>query len=389
MPQSHASHGTCIEWPRPRFGAVAHRTINRSDSASRILLKADTQMLRSFNRTALDIAGRALWHLPVPFAIARILGVQWPLRCVVFHDISDAETPFTQGLNGTISRKGFESALSFITEHYNPVSLPQVVQESSSTSLPPRPILITFDDTYASAREFAIPLCFSKGVPTVFFVNGSCLDNRQLAIDNLICYVANTRGLDTIRAAAVLVGNGKAPHISSVTDVFAQFLPSTSLRARDMFREFLLKMAGIDNCELASEAKLYLRSSQLRDLAALNCEIGDHTYSHVNCRVLNEIEMESEIDRNRSLLEGVSGARVRSFSIPYGSSADVSEELLAHLRRSGYEALFMSQSRVNRPGADRFHLDRVSIRRTRDAALFSEIEVLPRLRGLRSLIPTT
>src|SRR5215471_12598960 len=140
-------------------------------------------------RTALNIAGGILWHAPGSFGLARFLGPQYSLRCVTFHHISDKESCFTKRLGITITRQNFEAALKFIVRHYTPVSLQDVVTDCDGRGLPSRPLLATFDDAYASVYEFAAPLCATFGVPAVFFVNGVCLDNRQLALDNLACYV--------------------------------------------------------------------------------------------------------------------------------------------------------------------------------------------------------
>ena len=96
-----------------------------------------------------------------------------------------------------------------------------------------------------------------------------------------------------------------------------------------------------------------------------------------------------EIDRNKAVLEAASGSKVRSFSVPYGSSADLTGDLVAHLHRSGYEAVFLAESRANPLRPDRFRLNRVSIRTGGDGALFSEIEILPRLRSMRNLLFST
>ena len=89
----------------------------------------------------------------------------------------------------------------------------------------PRPVLVTFDDAYASVSEFAAPLCSKFGVPAVFFVNGACLDNRQLALENLVCYVANVFGLDTVNAAIRSVEGTRDLEVRSLTEVFSRFLP--------------------------------------------------------------------------------------------------------------------------------------------------------------------
>jgi peptidoglycan/xylan/chitin deacetylase (PgdA/CDA1 family) len=333
----------------------------------------------------MNAAAGTLWYLPGSFGIARILGPPYSLRCVLFHDVSDTESAFTKGLNGTITRKNFEQALKFLTKHYTPVSLQDVLAGFDGRALPSRPVLVTFDDGYASVSEVAAPLCSKFGVPAVVFVNAACLDNRQLALDNLICYVTNVFGLDTINAAIRAVKNCAGFEIHSLTEVFARFLPSISLQARKSFRDSLLQSVRISESDLAAEASLYLSSQQLRDLAAFDFDIGDHTYTHVNCRVLTD-EFAEEIDRNRAILELVSGKKVRPFSVPYGSSADLTGDLLNHLQKSGYEAIFLAEGRANSPRTDRCRLNRVSIRAGNDAALFSEIEVLPRLRTARSLL---
>jgi hypothetical protein len=99
---------------------------------------------------------------------------------------------------------------------------------------------------------------------------------------------------------------------------------------------------------------------------------------------LSAADFAGEIDRNKAVLEATTGTKVRSFSVPYGSSADLTSDLVAHLQRSGYEAVFLAEGRANSSRAHRSRLDRVSIRASMDAAFFSEIEILPRLRTMRS-----
>jgi peptidoglycan/xylan/chitin deacetylase (PgdA/CDA1 family) len=337
-------------------------------------------------RDALNLVGRTLWHLPGRFGIAGLLGPRFSLRSVLFHDVSDTESPFTKGLGGTITRKNFEAALRFITRYYTPVSLQDVIASCDGHALPPRPVLVTFDDAYASVSEFAAPLCSKFEVPAVFFVNGECLDNRQLALDNLVCYVANVSGMATVNAAARVANGTKDVDLRSTTEVFAHFLPAISLSTREVFRGALLELARINEGDLAKKAQLYLSNRQLRELATFNFEIGNHTFSHANCRSLSTEEFADEIDRNKAVLEAASGRKVRSFSVPYGSSADLTGELVAHLHQSGYEAVFLAESRTNAACPDPLRLNRVSIRTGDDGTLFSEIEVLPRLRTIRSLL---
>jgi peptidoglycan/xylan/chitin deacetylase (PgdA/CDA1 family) len=340
----------------------------------------------SYNKTrraAIDLAAQAFWGLPGSFGIARILGPSYSLRCVLFHDVSAAESPFTQGMSVSITPGKFEAALRFLTRYYTPVCLQDVLTDSDGRGLPPRPVLLTFDDAYASVAKLAAPLCRQFGVPAVFFVNAAFLDNQRLAPDNLVCYVANVMGMEKIRAAARAVPGGSF-ELQSLSEVFGCFFPAISLAEREVFLETLRQLAGIDESRMAKEAGLYLTSKQLCELASFDFEIGNHTYTHVHCRSLTREEFGPQVDRNKAELETISGTEVRSFSQPYGSSTDLTRDLAEHLERSGHKAVFLSESVANPRGADPLHLDRISTPADRDDTLFLEIEVLPRLRAVRN-----
>jgi peptidoglycan/xylan/chitin deacetylase (PgdA/CDA1 family) len=335
---------------------------------------------------AIDLAAQAFWRMPGCFGIARLLGPSYSLRCVVFHHISDAECPFTTGMNVRTTPKRFEAALAFLTKHYTPVSLEEVLTDSEGGALPARAILVTFDDAYASVVEVAAPLCKKYGVPAVFFVNAAFLDNRRLAPDNLLCYVANLHGMETVNAAARSLRRNETPRLRSLNEVFGSFLPSLTLSEREVFLAELPRLAGIAERRLAEETALYLTSEQLGTLRSFNFEIGNHTYTHVHCRSLLEEELSQEIDRNKVELEGLSGTQVRSFSQPYGSSVDLTDTLARHLERSGHRAVFLSESVANPRSVSRHRLDRINARVDRDDTLFLDLEVLPRLRAMRNRV---
>jgi peptidoglycan/xylan/chitin deacetylase (PgdA/CDA1 family) len=337
-----------------------------------------------FRQTAINLAAETLWHTPGCFGIARMLGPSYSLRCVVFHNISATDSPFTRGMNVSITPTRFESALRFLTTHYTPVRLQDVLTDSDGQGLPPRAVLVTFDDAYASVVELAAPLCRKFGVPAVFFVNAAFLDNKRLGPDNLVCYVANMNGMETINAAARSVRGAESPELRSLSDVCTGFFPTLALAERDAFLECLRHSGGVSESGLAKEAGLYLTTGQLRSLATFNFEIGNHTHTHVHCRSLSREDFRQEVDRNKEELEALSGRKVRSFSQPYGSSKDLTPELACHLRQSGHVAAFLSESATNPRGADPFHLDRVNSRVDSDDSFFLEIEVLPRLRTVRN-----
>jgi peptidoglycan/xylan/chitin deacetylase (PgdA/CDA1 family) len=283
----------------------------------------------------------------------------------------------------SVTPSDLEAALTFLTTYYTPVRLQDVLADGDGLGLPPRPILVSFDDGYASIREWAAPLCSRFGVPAVLFLSAITLDNDQLAPDNLICYAVNVLGMETINVAARSVTGADTPTLKSLADVFSYFLPSISLAERRAFLDALARLGGINEHELARKASLYLTRKEVCELATSGFEIGNHTYSHVHCRTLTDEGFCQEIDRNKAELEAISGRKVRSFSVPYGSSADLTTDISRHLRLSGHKAVFLSEGVANRGSGSVLPFDRVSCHADSDEALFSEIELLPRLRAMR------
>jgi peptidoglycan/xylan/chitin deacetylase (PgdA/CDA1 family) len=338
----------------------------------------------NFRSTVIGAAADILWRVPGCFEVVRLLGPSYALRCLVFHDVSVTDSPFTKGMSVRISPTSFETALKFLTAYYTPVSLEEVLNAGDAQGLPDRAVLVTFDDGYASVAETAVPLCRRYGVPATCFLNAAFLDNQRLAPDNLVCYVANVHGLDTIRAAARAIRSARMPRLHSLSDVFSRLFPRISLPERELFLDALRRLAGIEENRMASAASLYLTRKQLSYLVSQGVEIGNHTYSHVNCRLLSERDCASEVDRNRVELEAITGKVLRSFSQPYGASEDLTPELVEHLKISGYKAVFLSESVANPRCADAFHLNRVSTRAERHSTLFLDLEALPRLRAVRN-----
>jgi peptidoglycan/xylan/chitin deacetylase (PgdA/CDA1 family) len=243
---------------------------------------------------------------------------------------------------------------------------------------------VTFDDAYASVANVAGPICRKYRIPATFFVNASLIGNQDLGLDNLVCYSVNTSGLGPLQKAARQISGNPALEILCPRQFFEEFLPGLSLQARAEFRDALEQAAGFRSAELAQQAKLYVNGDQLRMLVSSGFSIGNHTYTHVNCRILSGNDFDREILTNQKALEAIVNRNVRAFSVPYGSSEDVTKDLITHLRQSGHEALFLVESLANTEAIDYFHLYRVSVTARTDADFFGELEIQPRLRSIRN-----
>lgn len=333
-----------------------------------------------------SLLGRLIWRLPFPFQAAKLAGPSYTLRCLLFHDISDRTSVFTEGLNITMGTEEFESRIKFISKYYSAISLQDFIDASRQDALPPRPALMTFDDAYASVAVNAAPVLRHYKIPAVFFVASSLVGNEDLSVDNLICYVANTLGMKVVKSAALEAYDRRELACETLEQVFDNLLPEMSLKEIQRFHEALATLARVRPRDLAREAQLCVNAEQLRALASDGFEIGNHTLSHVFCRSLTGTDLADEILGNKTKLESITGQTVRAFSVPYGSPLDLTGEVARYLGNSGHEVVFLARSRSNTPATSLHCLDRIDIHAGSDGDTFAEIEILPRLRTLADIL---
>ena len=65
----------------------------------------------------------------------------------------------------------------------------------------------------------------------------------------------------------------------------------------------------------------------LKEIHEMGFSIGNHTYSHVNLKELNEKEQEREIVKLNNLVEGIIGVRPKYFRAPFGSNTEHSKKV--------------------------------------------------------------
>ena len=289
--------------------------------------------------------------------------------CILHHHIG-TETAFERGLNITTGRAAYEAQIDRLCRDYDVIGLETLL----SGRLPPRPLLMTFDDGFRSVLDVAREILAPRGLPAVFFVNPGLLGPGAISLDSAIAWAANTAGLGAVcRAIGV-------PVRESIGAVVGQEMAAFGARERSAIKEKILAVFGPP--DLGERAPL-LQPEDLAALCGLGVEIGNHTMSHVHCRALRADELHEEIVTARATLEALSGRPVRAFSVPYGHERDLTPDLFRVLRDSGYRAIFLVHARSNiaRPAPDIWY--RTSLHDEKPGDLAQMLRLMPMVRTLK------
>src|SRR5438105_7020563 len=91
------------------------------------------------------------------------------IAILMYHSVMEEPEKEKKTLGGIIhSTKVFRGQMDLIARKYNPVSLDEVLRfTEGEQDLPPRSVVVTFDDGYADNYEVAATVLAETGIPAV------------------------------------------------------------------------------------------------------------------------------------------------------------------------------------------------------------------------------
>jgi peptidoglycan/xylan/chitin deacetylase (PgdA/CDA1 family) len=219
------------------------------------------------------------------------------LRVLMYHKVNDLWPNPT-----TVPTAVFAQQMSLLGElGYVSVSLDAVLAHYlDGAPLPPRAVLLTFDDGYRDNLENALPILRRHGYPAVLFVPIGFLDDER-----------------------------PLPHEES------------------------LRLLGIRNETV--------HWAELAELEAGGIRVESHGIGHRPLSELDPAEAAREIALSKLRLEDRLGREVDAFAFVKGSHADYRPEHASLVQQAGYRIAFTSVSGANGPSTDRFRLRRYNV----------------------------
>jgi peptidoglycan/xylan/chitin deacetylase (PgdA/CDA1 family) len=277
-------------------------------------------------------------HLPGGIRVSRTLR-QWRSRIrpgvaiLGYHRVSDAQ-PDPLGLS--ISPAHFRAQLAVIARMAQPLSLAEAARSLAAGHVPPRGLVLTFDDGYADNLETVLPFLEERSMPATIYVTSG---NRggEFWWDRLV-RVMGSRG--------------------STTDINRVAGELQSMPERE--RELQLAELGATGSFPRPVRHRSLTVAELQRIAASPLvEIGAHGESHAPLTGLARARQRDEALGSRLELERLIGRPVSSFAYPHGA---IAPETIEIVQQAGYATACCSKSDVATPESPRLSLPRLWVR---------------------------
>lgn len=253
----------------------------------------------------------------------------------MFHRVLEPDDPRWQTCDPayTMDTATFAATLAFFKKHYCLITQEQLLQaRSGGKPLPPRAMLITFDDGWSDNADYALPVLQRLGVPAVLFVVADAVGRRQPFYQEALV-AAWRRGSVKV---ADLPGGGEES-LPALRKAIARFerLPDAQREA------WLAQWAPA----LDDGMRHMVDIADLQRLKAAGLAIGLHGKTHV--RISEAADQDAELGGARRALADLLGEPVQtlvSMSFPHGAY-DLPTAQRA--RATGYELAFTSEPVAN------------------------------------------
>lgn len=310
-------------------------------------------MLKDFARKCLYFSGAlGLYH--------RLRNAD-SLTVVMFHRTLRPDDPRGASCDPdyTLGEDLFVSSLDFFRRHYRVVSLQDVLRaRREGAGLPPRALLISFDDGWLDNVDYALPALRSAGLPAVMFVAADAVGARQPFYQERIVAAWRLGKLSSEALAASVAEHARETHVGE---------PAGGVRAGiDGLRALIARLETMSSTSrravlerhadaLNDDLQHMIDVDDLARLRAGGVELGLHGKSHV--AMTRADNLANELGGARAAMaamlspqspgEGLASDACATMSFPHGAFDDA---IAAQACEAGYELLFTSVPVLNSVG---------------------------------------
>lgn len=274
------------------------------------------------------------------------------LSVVMFHRVLSEQDPrwLTADPEWSVTTRFFDQCLSFFKKNYNVISM-RVLDEcfNEGKKLPPRSLLITFDDGWSDNYQYAYDILKSHQVPSVVFVVSDIVGKTHSFWQDELFSLWRAE-LITGDVANELWKKSELPGCSMNLDWSLE--ESIRKFISELNKNDLSHIGKIQNdikrlCAGLPGTALMLTQSELKELSLADIEIGSHGKTHNPLtRVADPFgELTTSRLELTRLLNADGGLEIKTISFPHSKA---NQNIVDLAFKAGYKYLFTGGDCVNK-----------------------------------------
>ena len=312
------------------------------------------------------------------------------LPVVTFHRVVDPVLPFLYDDEVVdASPAELDQQIAMIGHYFTPIGIAELLAASEGATLPPNPILVTFDDGYRDNFATALPILQRHGVRAVFFIATHYLTHRQMFWWDKVHLVLKMSTRPVIRVAypddLELRLDSAYARDASIHTVL-RFVKDRSGLDLWRFLDELIAASGIAwsaELERAHADALLMTWKQVRALRDAGMDVQSHTRTHRVLQTLSPGDLRDELAGSRADLERELDAPVTAISYPVGRRLRERDDVRDALRTAGYRIGFTNATGTHKlvRRGDPYDVSRIGVDHGTPPTLFKAMLAAPALFG--------
>jgi peptidoglycan/xylan/chitin deacetylase (PgdA/CDA1 family) len=333
------------------------------------------------------LLSRAMSAVGLPPVVTRLRSLlRDEITVLAYHRVLDVEDeagyPFDPELISA-SSGDFAWQMAYIRKHYTPITFARLLDcLDGKDRLPPRPIIVTFDDGFDDNYLNAFPVLEALGVPATIFVSTGYVDQPRTFWFDWLYYLYNMAAAssdESLNFADTSYSLSREParrqEITAALYSHAKRLPDAVLRSEIAALE---KRLGVSYPANGFARSRPLTWEQVREMASRGIEFGSHTVTHPILTNLGETQLREELAVSKARLEQETGRPVDVIAYPVGYEFAFNDNVIEEVRKAGYRLGACYLPGINKAKQmDLFRIRRLHVERYVDRSYFQSMLAFP------------
>lgn len=295
---------------------------------------------------------------------------------LVYHHVTagkDATNGWSAPFQRGVPRGRFEHHMRFLRRAMLPLSLRDVVAAvQQGRGLPPRSVVVTFDDGYLDNFTVAYPILRKYEIPaTVFVATGFVQTQRRFWWDQVYAMLRHTpmRLLEGDRLASIAGADARfRPSYPLTTragrleaaDALIEALRTLSSDDRDAALAGLASALGLKPAAVTDGPPM-MTWAQLQAMSRTGVAVESHTHTHPILGLADAGRVEEELSTSKRLIEQHLDQPVQGLAYPDGRRGTYTETIMKIARALGFRFGCTTTAKPVGPGIDLFGLGRMPV----------------------------
>jgi peptidoglycan/xylan/chitin deacetylase (PgdA/CDA1 family) len=242
---------------------------------------------------------------------SRIRFKENPLAIIYFHHVFEHKNEYHPD---DITALEFEKKIKFLKKHFNILALSEAMKLQKAKRLPPKALVISFDDGYQDNFTVAAPILKKHNCPATFFISTSGVEEGYLwndKVEQLLVSTAVTEFSANVIDESVVINN-KIEKIAA----FQLLLSKLKFLSHEKRTQQLNKLAS----ELGHVQfkRTMMTTDQIKKLHQDGFTIGAHTHNHTILTTEKIDDCQQELLTNKNSLEAIINEKIEFVAFPNG-----------------------------------------------------------------------